>query len=34
MLVKNDWVVGMLEWSQFMKCDYSIAMKLPVDVPL
>ena len=28
----NDWVVGMLEWSQYMKCDYKIIQKLPIDV--
>jgi NADPH-dependent curcumin reductase CurA len=29
---KNDWVVGMLEWSQFMVADISIIQRLPVDV--
>lgn len=33
-LEPNDWVVGMLEWSQYMKCDYSIIQKLPIDVKI
>ena len=31
-MTKGDWCVGMLEWSQFMKCDYKLVQKLPVDV--
>jgi NADPH-dependent curcumin reductase CurA len=31
-LEEGDWVVGMLEWSQYMRCDYKIIQKLPVDV--
>ena len=31
-LEEGDWVFGMLEWSQYMKCDYKIIQKLPLDV--
>ena len=31
-LEENDWVFGMLEWSEYMKCDYKIIQKIPIDV--
>lgn len=30
----NDWCVGMLEWSQYMKIDIPLVQKLPFDVEL
>jgi NADPH-dependent curcumin reductase CurA len=34
LLEVGDWIVGMLEWSQYMKTDYTLIQKLPIDVKI